>query len=66
MSIKGIYCYTDTLNNDEIVYIGKDSQITRNNRHYNHITKKRNHYEKEPVDCCIDGDHCPGSRLKAQ
>ena len=49
MSIKGIYCYTDTLNNDEIVYIGKDSQITRNNRHYNHITKKRNQQQIDKV-----------------
>ena len=32
----GIYCYKDTFNNGEIVYIGKDSNIHLNKRHYAH------------------------------
>ena len=39
MSLQGIYCYTDTKTN-EIVYIGKDSMISKKNRHYAHISKK--------------------------
>ena len=32
----GIYCYQDTLNNNEIVYIGKDSRIATNQRDRDH------------------------------
>lgn len=32
----GIYCYEDTLNDNEIVYVGKDSQIHKNHRHNTH------------------------------
>ena len=39
MSLQGIYSYTDTKTN-EIVYIGKDSIISKKNRHYAHISKK--------------------------
>lgn len=35
----GIYCYEDTLKDNEIVYIGKDSNITRNKRHKDHLAK---------------------------
>ena len=33
----GIYCYEDTLNDNEIVYIGKDSNISKNKRHKQHL-----------------------------
>jgi len=32
----GIYCYEDTINNNEIVYVGKDSYIDKNKRHSYH------------------------------
>lgn len=34
----GIYCYEDCLNDDEIVYIGKDSNISKNKRHKQHLS----------------------------
>lgn len=37
----GIYCYEDTLNNNEIVYIGKDSNINRTSRHIAHTSPSR-------------------------
>ena len=33
----GIYCYKDLQNNNEIVYIGKDSNIHKNERHRQHL-----------------------------
>lgn len=44
----GIYCYQDTLNNDEIVYIGKDSQISKNHR--NRCHRSRSCYNKQPIN----------------
>lgn len=35
----GIYCYEDTLNDNEIVYVGKDSNIAINRRHKDHFAK---------------------------
>lgn len=32
----GIYCYKDNLNDDSIIYIGKDTYIHRNKRHKEH------------------------------
>lgn len=32
----GIYCYKDTLNDNRIVYIGKDTNIGKNKRHRDH------------------------------
>ena len=33
----GIYCYEDTLNDNQIVYVGKDSHISKHKRHGWHI-----------------------------
>ena len=46
--ISGIYCYKDSLNNDEIVYVGKDSYIETNTRHYNHHCPSR--YDKQVIN----------------
>lgn len=35
----GIYCYKDTLNDNRIVYIGKDTNIGKNKRHRDHYFK---------------------------
>lgn len=45
--MRGIYCYTD-LKNDEIVYVGKDSNIHKNTRHYAH--KNPQNYNKQPFN----------------
>ena len=42
----GIYCYEDTLNNNEIVYVGKDSNISTNLRHRRHHYPSRYHEQK--------------------
>lgn len=34
----GIYCYKDSEKNNEIVYIGKDSRISKNERHRQHFS----------------------------
>ena len=39
---KGIYQYVD-VNNGEVVYIGRDSNIHRNQRHKNHLNSSRYH-----------------------
>ena len=44
---KGIYKYTD-LKTGEIVYIGKDSHIDKNQRHRNHLSPSR--YDKQPFN----------------
>lgn len=33
----GIYCYKDTLDNDKVIYVGKDSNIDTNQRHKSHL-----------------------------
>lgn len=44
----GIYCYKDTLNNDEIVYVGMDSAIYKNERHRNHYSPSK--YDKQVIN----------------
>ena len=44
----GIYCYKDTKNNDEVVYVGKDSSIDKNTRH------KRHHFPSRYDDQVIN------------
>lgn len=44
----GIYCYRDLLNNNSIVYIGKDSDIGRNKRHKDHI--KPTNYDAQQIN----------------
>ena len=44
----GIYCYEDTLKDNQIVYIGKDSHIHENRRHKEHLWKSR--YNKQPIN----------------
>lgn len=46
--ISGIYCYKDTLNNNEIVYIGKDNFIKYNKRHKDHTSPQR--YKDQPIN----------------
>ena len=38
---KGIYCYKDSQNNDDIVYVGLDSNIGKNTRHKRHFQPSR-------------------------
>lgn len=47
----GIYCYQDTLNDDEIVYVGKDSYINESRRHKEHTWPSR--YGKQPINRII-------------
>lgn len=44
----GIYCYKDLQNNNEIVYIGKDSNIHYNKRHKDHLHPSN--YNKQPFN----------------
>ena len=44
---KGIYCYLDTKQN-EVVYIGKDSNIDKNKRHRDHLAPFR--YNEQPIN----------------
>ena len=44
----GIYCFKDLKNNDEIVYIGKDSNIGKNKRYYAHIAPSK--YDAQPIN----------------
>lgn len=46
--LSGIYCYSDSLNNDKIVYVGKDSHINKNERHRNHHAPNR--YNDQPIN----------------
>jgi len=48
MGKSGIYCYKDLENNNEIVYIGKDSNIHYNNRHYDHISPSK--YNQQQIN----------------
>lgn len=48
MKMTGIYCYKDTMKNNEIVYIGKDSNIHKNRRHIGH--KSPCHYNDQPFN----------------
>jgi hypothetical protein len=41
--MNGIYCYQDTLKDNQIVYVGKDSFIDKNRRHQEHRWKSRYH-----------------------
>ena len=34
----GIYCYRDSLNDNSVVYVGKDSYIHKNTRHKDHMS----------------------------
>lgn len=45
--MKGIYQYTD-LKTDNIVYIGKDSNIDKNIRHYQHLAHSK--YDEQPFN----------------
>ena len=44
---KGIYCYIDKKNN-QIVYVGKDSNIDKNKRHKNHLAPSN--YNAQPIN----------------
>ena len=44
----GIYCYEDSLNDNEVVYVGKDSYIHENRRHKEHTWNSR--YDKQPIN----------------
>lgn len=50
---KGIYCYTD-LNDGSIVYIGKDSNINRNQRHTDHLNPAM--YNHQPFNRVIQNN----------
>lgn len=45
---KGIYAYLDKENNNEIVYIGLDSNIYKNKRHSDHLSKSN--YNKQVIN----------------
>ena len=45
---KGIYCYEDLKNNNEIVYIGRDSYIHNNTRHKQYMESSR--YNAQPFN----------------
>ena len=53
MSCSGIYCYVDNQNND-IVYIGKDTQIDNNKRHKDHTEKWS--YNKQQINRVIQNN----------
>jgi len=44
----GIYCYKDILNNNEVVYVGKDLRISKNKRHNAHNQKCN--YNKQVIN----------------
>lgn len=44
---KGIYCYIDKKDN-QIVYVGKDSNIDKNKRHRHHLTPSK--YNQQPIN----------------
>lgn len=46
--MEGIYCYADTLHEDKIVYVGKDSHIEESRRHKEHLWNSRRH--KQPIN----------------
>lgn len=51
---KGIYCYVDTQHNDEIVYIGKDSNIDKRQRDKAHKTKAN--YDRQKINQIIQNN----------
>lgn len=44
--ISGIYCYQDTENKNQIVYIGKDKRIYKNKRHKDHLNPSNKNKQK--------------------
>lgn len=44
--IVGIYCYKDTLDNNKIVYVGKDSNILHDKRHKQHYAPSNYNEQK--------------------
>ena len=50
----GIYCYQDTLNDNEIVYVGKDSNIDRNVRYKAHL--KPSQYNHQQINRVIQNN----------
>lgn len=52
--IKGIYCYVDTQYNDKIVYIGKDSNIDKHKRRYDH--QLRCNYNRQVINRVIQNN----------
>jgi hypothetical protein len=46
--MEGIYCYTDTLNNAKVIYVGKDSYIEESRRHKEHLWNSRRY--KQPIN----------------
>lgn len=50
----GIYCYQDSQNNDDIVYIGKDSNIDKNIRYNAH--KKPSQYNRQQINRVIQNN----------
>ena len=51
--MKGIYQYTD-LKNDEVIYVGKDSSIDKNRRHYEHKAPSR--YDEQQINRIIQNN----------
>lgn len=52
--MKGIYCYIDLENNNEIVYVGKDSHIEEKRRHRQHL--QRWFYHKQPFNTILQNN----------
>jgi len=50
---KGIYCYIDKKDN-QIVYVGKDSNIDKNKRRRQHLTPSR--YNAQPINCILQNN----------
>lgn len=50
----GIYCFKDLKNNDEIVYIGKDSNIGKNKMYYAHIAPSK--YDAQPINRIVQNN----------
>ena len=46
--MEGIYYYTDLMKNNEVVYVGKDSNIHKNKRHKDHL--KPSNYNNQPFN----------------
>lgn len=52
--MKGIYAYLDSQNNNQVIYIGKDSHIKENRRHKDHIQKSN--YDKQVINRILQND----------
>lgn len=50
---KGIYCYIDKKDN-QIVYVGKDSNIDKNKRHRDHLAPSK--YNEQPINCILQNN----------